>query len=78
MVPSEETARLLADGIAKLGVIVCPGARRNSSSATVSASCAAGEDEWPDLTDAALAETATDWLAPFLAGKTKLSRDQSG
>ena len=34
---------------------------------------AAGEDEWPDLTDAALAKTAAEWLAPFLAGKTKLS-----
>ena len=34
---------------------------------------AAGEDEWPDLTDAALAKTVAEWLAPFLAGKTKLS-----
>jgi ATP-dependent helicase HrpB len=31
-----------------------------------------GEDEWPDLTDAALASTAAQWLAPFLAGKTRL------
>src|SRR6185503_15784973 len=30
-------------------------------------------DEWPDLTDAALAKTAVEWLVPFLAGKTKLS-----
>jgi len=34
---------------------------------------AAGEDEWPDLTDEALAKTVAGWLAPFLAGKTKLS-----
>ncbi len=34
---------------------------------------AAGEDEWPDLTDEGLAKTAAEWLAPFLAGKTKLS-----
>ena len=34
---------------------------------------AAGEDEWPDLTDEALAKTAAEWLAPFLTGKTKLS-----
>jgi ATP-dependent helicase HrpB len=34
---------------------------------------AAGEDEWPDLSDAALGSTAAAWLAPFLAGKTKLS-----
>ena len=34
---------------------------------------AATEDEWPDLTDAALAKSAAAWLAPFLAGKAKLS-----
>jgi ATP-dependent helicase HrpB len=34
---------------------------------------AAGEDEWPDLTDEALARTVVEWLAPFLTGKTKLS-----
>lgn len=34
---------------------------------------AAGEDEWPDLTDEALAKTAAECLAPYLAGKTKLS-----
>src|SRR5262249_34253509 len=32
-----------------------------------------GEDEWPDLTDAALAKTVAEWLAPFLADKTQLS-----
>jgi ATP-dependent helicase HrpB len=34
---------------------------------------AAGENEWPDLSDEALAKTAADWLAPHLTGKTKLS-----
>ena len=29
-------------------------------------------DEWPDLSDAGLAATATDWLAPALTGKTSL------
>jgi ATP-dependent helicase HrpB len=29
--------------------------------------------EWPDVSDAALAATATDWLAPWLSGLTKLS-----
>lgn len=29
---------------------------------------------WPDLSDAALSETLADWLGPFLAGKTALSR----
>ena len=30
-------------------------------------------DEWPDLSDAALAATAEDWLTPALAGKTALA-----
>ncbi|MCG7362822.1 ATP-dependent helicase HrpB [Roseomonas sp. ACRSG] len=29
--------------------------------------------EWPDVSDAALAATATEWLAPWLSGLTKLS-----
>jgi ATP-dependent helicase HrpB len=28
---------------------------------------------WPDLSDAALAGTATEWLTPYLAGHTKLA-----
>ena len=31
-------------------------------------------DEWPDLSDAALAASAADWLVPLLDGKTALSR----
>jgi len=31
-------------------------------------------DEWPDLSDAALARTAAEWLAPFLIDKTSLAQ----
>jgi ATP-dependent helicase HrpB len=34
---------------------------------------AAGGDEWPDLSDEALAEAVAEWLTPYLAGKTRLS-----
>ncbi len=30
-------------------------------------------DEWPDLSDAALARDAENWLAPFIEGRTSLS-----
>ena len=33
-----------------------------------------GGEEWPDLSDEALARSAADWLAPFLSGKTALSQ----
>ena len=91
MEPSEETARLLAEGIAKLGVSRLPwskaqlqlrhrvgflrGARRAggvrpSGSDTIARR---SEEHWPDITDTALAETAAEWLAPFLTGKTRLA-----
>ena len=71
---SEETARLLADGIAKLGLSRLPWSKAQIQLRDrVGFLRAAGEDEWPDLTDEALAKTVAEWLAPFLAGKTKLS-----
>jgi ATP-dependent helicase HrpB len=74
VMPSEETARLLADGIAKLGVSRLPWSKAQIQLRDrVGFLRAAGGDDWPDLTDAALANTVVEWLAPFLAGKTKLS-----
>jgi ATP-dependent helicase HrpB len=71
---NEETARLLADGIAKLGLSRLPwGKAQIQLRDRVGFLRAAGEGEWPDLTDATLAKTVAKWLAPFLAGKTKLS-----
>ena len=70
----EETARLLADGIAQLGLSRLPWSKAQMQLRDrVGFLRAAGEDEWPDLTDEALAKTVAEWLAPFLAGKTKLS-----
>ena len=74
VMPGEETARLLADGIAKLGLSRLPWSKAQIQLRDrVGFLRAAGEDEWPDLTDEALAKTAAEWLAPYLAGKTKLS-----
>jgi ATP-dependent helicase HrpB len=74
VVVGEETQRLLADGIAKLGVSRLPWSKAQMQLRDrVGFLRAAGEDEWPDLADDALARTVGDWLAPFLASKTKLS-----
>ena len=94
--PSEETARVLADAVARLGVDRLPWTkslqqwrdrvgflRRVDLAATRerevagSTSAKADGDEWPDLSDAALAASAADWLVPALAGKTALSSLQS-
>jgi ATP-dependent helicase HrpB len=74
----EETARLLAQGIARLGVSRLPWSKaqiqlRDRVGFMRTAGEAADDSDWPDLTDAALARTAADWLAPFLAGETRLS-----
>ena len=72
--PGEDTARLLAGGIAKLGLSRLPWSKAQIQLRDrVGFLRAAGEDEWPDLTDEALGQTAAEWLAPFLGRKTKLS-----
>jgi ATP-dependent helicase HrpB len=71
---SAATARLLADGIAELGLKRLPWSKAQIQLRDrVGFLRAAGEGAWPDLADAALAKTVAQWLAPFLAGKTKLS-----
>ena len=54
--------------------IGCPGPRRWRNGAIASCSCAAPRaTEWPDLSDAALAALAGEWLAPLLCDKTALA-----
>lgn len=74
MTPGEDTALLLAQGIAKLGLARLPWSKAQIQLRDrVGFLRAAGESDWPDLTDAALADSVDTWLAPFLNGKTKLS-----
>lgn len=71
---NDETARLLAEGIARLGIDRLPWSKTQLQLRDrVGFLRAAGEDAWPDLTDAGLSIAVTDWLAPFLTGKTKLA-----
>ncbi len=69
--PSDETARLLAEGIARQGLDHLPwGKPLQQWRDRVMFLRRAEGDEWPDLSDAALAATAGEWLATALAGKT--------
>jgi ATP-dependent helicase HrpB len=72
--PSDETARLLAEGIARLGLDRLPWSKalRQWRDRVMFLRRAEG-DEWPDLSDAALAASTDKWLAAALAGKTALS-----
>jgi len=85
--PSEQSARLLAESIAKLGIDRLPWTKplkqwrdrvmflRQSEGATsAQQTCEkAYEQTWPDLADTALAARAGEWLAPALAGTTELN-----
>ena len=70
-----DSARLLAGGIAALGIGRLPWSKTQLQLRHRAEFLRRAEgDGWPDLSDAALAKTAADWLAPFLADKTALSQ----
>ena len=72
---SVDTARLLAEGIATLGIGKLPWSKGQLQLRDrVQFLRQAEGDEWPDLSDDALTRAAADWLAPFLVGKTALSQ----
>jgi ATP-dependent helicase HrpB len=73
--PSEENARLLAESIGKLGVNRLPWtpALQQWRDRILFLRHNEGGD-WPDLSDAALAQDAEQWLTPALAGKTALAQ----
>jgi ATP-dependent helicase HrpB len=71
--PNAITAALI-DGIRTRGLDALPWTPtlRQLRTRVAFLRAAEGED-WPDLSDAALADTLDQWLAPFLAGKRGLS-----
>jgi ATP-dependent helicase HrpB len=77
--PSEETARRLADGLIAAGIERLPWSKAlRQWRDRVIFLRAAAPDEWPDLSDAALAQTSSDWLAPALHDKTALADLSAG
>ena len=75
--PGEANARLLAEGIARLGVDRLPWTKslKQWRDRVMFLRRAEG-DEWPDLSDAALAADV-DWLLPLLSDKIALSEISS-
>ncbi|GLH78726.1 ATP-dependent helicase [Bradyrhizobium sp. SSBR45G] len=73
LTPSEDTARIFAEGICAAGLDRLPwskAARQWRDRVTFLRK--AEGDSWPDLSDAGLAERREDWLVPLLADKTSL------
>ena len=70
---NDDTAQKLADGIAGLGMHRLPWTKSLQQWRDRVMFLRASEgEEWPDLSDAALAQTVNTWLAPALAAKTAL------
>jgi ATP-dependent helicase HrpB len=70
---NDDTAQKLADGIAGLGMHRLPWTKSLQQWRDRVMFLRASEgEEWPDLSDAALAQTVNAWLAPALAAKTAL------
>jgi ATP-dependent helicase HrpB len=69
-----ETAAALATGASAIGIDKLPWtkAQKQLRDRVMFLRRAEGED-WPDLSDEALAQNAEDWLAPFIEGRTSLN-----
>lgn len=77
--PSAETARVLADGLVALGLDRLPWSKPLKQwRDRVMFLRAASPDEWPDLSDSALAQACSDWLVPALFDKTSLANFSAG
>jgi len=73
LVANDDTAQMLADGIAGLGMHRLPWTKSLQQWRDRVMFLRASEgEEWPDLSDSALAQTVNTWLAPALAAKTAL------
>ncbi len=71
--PSEDTAKLLAEKTAAAGIVRLPWTKAIQQWRDRVMFLRSSEgDEWPDLSDTALAQNAGQWLAPLFAGKTSL------
>ena len=72
--PSADTAQVLADGLIAAGLDRLPWSKALKQwRDRVMFLRAASPDEWPDLSDAALAEARSEWLGPALCDKTSLA-----
>ncbi len=70
---NEDASLVLAHGIAGLGTGILPWSKSQLQLRNRVAFLRAGDDNWPDLSDAALTASVEQWLAPYLSGKTRVA-----
>jgi len=72
--PNLENAQILSRGVAALGADRLPWTKAQTQMRDRVAFLRGAEgEEWPDLGDAALAQTADEWLAPFIIGRASIA-----
>ena len=81
--PSEETAKVFADGLMTAGLDQLPWSKpikqwRDRVMFLRAAEGAASDNPWPDLSDDALAAQRETWLVPALTDKTSLKAFSAG
>ena len=73
LAPGEDVSGLLAEGIARGGVARLAWSKAQMHVRERVAFLRQVDAGWPDLSDETLSANATEWLAPFLTGKTRIS-----
>jgi ATP-dependent helicase HrpB len=70
----ERASEMLADGIGRLGIDALPwSAEQKAQRARATYLSRAIGNDWPDLSDTALARDPRSWLAPYITGRTSLT-----
>ncbi len=72
--PDAASARILAEGIAQLGIHRLPWTKAQLALRHRIAFLRRVDESFPDLSDPALGATVADWLAPHITGRTALSQ----
>lgn len=73
----DDTTAILARGLADLGIASLQWTKSLLQLRNRVAFLRRGDETWPDLSDNALSSSVEDWLAPFLAGKSRASEVNS-
>jgi ATP-dependent helicase HrpB len=73
VIPSEEARVAMLDGVRRLGVGVLPWSAETRAwqARVLSMRVWFPEEEWPDVSEAALAANLEEWLGPYLEGCTR-------
>ncbi|MBS0269128.1 MAG: ATP-dependent helicase HrpB [Proteobacteria bacterium] len=69
----EDVSAVLARGLKGLGAEALPWTKAQLQLRSRIAFLRKGDETWPDMSDVSLTSTLEEWLAPFLAGKSRLS-----